>query len=187
MTNKLFNNKEIREPVSHYICRENPFGPIESRVLEHQKWVNLFTGKVDPRIIISQELGRKDDLKYIKGALTETINGSTKFRWMSKWIESYIPLLYNDWITTNLKETGNHISTLYETKLILDEHIFKYSDGMDIKLTYEYDGYGIFSNPTDKDILVKLNFIRDYITFNSNRLWTIPVVVTIKNIKGEVI
>ena len=157
---------------------------------EYLKWTKFFTDIVDPRIIISNDIGwgnSKKSIKRCKQALNETINGSRKYKKVCRWIEEEYPLLYKVWMETDIKETGPNISKMFETVIMKDEALYRLADSLMVKLSYEYDGVGVFSLNSDPDIINKLNIISNWITNKSIELFDIPVVVTIKNIKGEVI
>jgi len=146
---------------------------------EHKKWLNMFTNpNNDPKIIISEACGYS--IEQAKQALNETLNGSKQWGKFIEWLKAEFPLLYSEWIKTDVSKTGNNIASKLETVLMLDESIFKYADEMGIKLTYEYDGYGIFCNDGDNDIQDKLKFISNYLTFKAKEKWGVPVVVKIK-------
>jgi hypothetical protein len=149
-------------------------------ISEHLKWIKMFTGDIDPKDIISKECGYS--IEDAKKAMNESLNGSIKWRRFLIWMETNFPVLFNNWQLSDVKETGNNISRHFETVLMLDEQILKYADDMDIKLTYEYDGFGVFHKEEDKDINDKLKFITSYIQNQSKINWGITPFIKIKNV-----
>lgn len=131
---------------------------------EHERWVNLFTNpNVDPRDTIGMELGKTKE--EVKQCLTETINGSRRYPKMINWIKTNYPMLYAVWMKTTIKSTGPNISKMCETKLMLDQSLYKMTEMMGIKIAYEYDGFSIFitksTNP--KEIISKITQIANAI------------------------
>jgi len=155
---------------------------IKDILKEHLKWVKIFTNKeMPPKRYIMEQCGYTTE-DQAKNALNETINGSFRYGKLIKWMEKEFPLICKTWKEIGVNRTEEGIGANFETVLMLDEEIFKYADDMGIKLSYEYDGYGIFHRDDDKDINEKIQFIINYITSKSKTLWNIPVVIVAKDV-----
>jgi hypothetical protein len=100
---------------------------------EYNKWTELFTNPdVDAREIIAKEAGY--EVKQVKQALNETINGCVKYKKLLKWIETHFPILYSIWQTTDVSKTGNNITKDYECELMLDRTLYKMTEEMNLKV-----------------------------------------------------
>lgn len=144
---------------------------------EQERWIKLFCDpEKHPRDVIGEQAGYKDKTK-VKQALNETINGSKLYGKLRRWMEEQFPSLYKIWSQSDVKKTGPQISKLYETRLMLDEGLYRSADKMGIKLSYEYDGVGVFASEDHEGLQTQLKDLKRQITTRSDELWGIPVVV----------
>ncbi|MCL4180197.1 MAG: hypothetical protein KJ072_20910, partial [Verrucomicrobia bacterium] len=147
---------------------------------EHRRWVDLFCSeRNDPREVIARQAGYGDQAK-VKQALNETINGSKRYGKLGRWMKGRFPNLYEAWSKSDVKKTGPQISRLFETRLMLDEELYRSADGMGIKLAYEYDGLGIFAPENHEGLRTQLDDLVRQITTRAEELWGIPVVVKVE-------
>ena len=147
-------------------------------IKEHVKWVKMFTDiKTDPKEVLVKDLGYTKE--QAKSALNESINGSNKWVKFHQWLETHFPLLYRLWLSTKIDETGSNIGKMFETVLMQDEELYKYADGMGIKLSYEYDGFGVFADENDKGLTDKIHFIINRIQYQSNIKWGFKPVIKV--------
>ena|ERR1039458_6150772 len=120
--------------------------------MERKRWNNLFldTHK-DPKAIISKTIGvSRQDIKEI---MIQYFNGKTRgkaFRAFDTWISSEYPVLYSAWKATNIKQTGNNIGKYFETRLMLDQSIYKRAEMLGIVIGYEYDGMSFYAKDDSK-------------------------------------
>lgn len=117
---------------------------------EYGKWVDLFTAVIDPREIIGKYTTLT--LTEVKTALTETMNGSTKHKKVLGWMSTEFPNLYKVWRTTDVKQTGNYISRVYESKIMLNQELYRLTESLEVNLMYEYDGVSVFSKEDRPDM-----------------------------------
>jgi hypothetical protein len=133
--------------------------------MEHEKWLNLFTNPlIDPRDVIGSEIDRTK--AEVKEALSQTLNGSKKYKKVLDWLEKTFPCLYAIWQTTDIKQTGCNISRLYESKVMLHPEIYKQTEAQGLKIAYEYDGISVFSDDIIKRVLIgKVEYLAKRIKF----------------------
>jgi len=164
---------------SSYVLSINANNVTEEMKREHNRWVELFTDpESDPREVIMKECGY-DSMQQTKDALIKTLNGSKQYKKLLDWWESVFPNLFAVWQSTDTSRTGNNICKLYECKTMLDSSLFKMTDAMNIKLGYEYDGFGIFTDdPSSIDL--KLETLVAYLREEALQRWGIPIVLKVK-------
>jgi hypothetical protein len=147
---------------------------------EHEKWIRLFCDTlIDPRDIISRECGY--DREQCKDALNKTLNGHQSYKVILQWLESNFPVMMSILSLSDKKQTEPMIGTLYESKIMLDPALYKYTEEMSIKLAYEYDGVSVFALESDNKLPEKLKFVVNYIQHLSEQLCGYKIVVSIKN------
>jgi len=163
----------------HYVTHIRTCQALKDIINEHVRWIKMFTDtKIDPKELISEWCGYT--IPQAKQSLNETLNGSLKWKKLLTWMETHFPILYTTWLKTDVEKTGINISRHFETVLMLDNQLFKYAEDMGIKISQEYDGFGVFSRTDDKDINDKLKFLTNYLKCKSVELWNIPCVIKIK-------
>lgn len=117
---------------------------------EYKKWNLQWTHPdIDPRDIICAEVGYPSR-KLAKKSLVSAINGSKNK--VYNWISQNYPTLFLIWQCTNKKQTGNHISRIYETTIILNQKVIDAATDLNLVIVPEHDGYGIFADPSDSEI-----------------------------------
>ena len=151
---------------------------------EANKWIAFWTDeKTDPREIIAQELGLKT--KIVKKLINSALNGSRNR--LFQWIRFNYPCLFKIWLSTNLKKTGNQISMLFETDIMLNREFLLFVESLEVRIIPEHDGFSVFANPTDGELDEKLDKIVKYLKDYSNKKFGVPIVVTTKDVKYKLI
>jgi hypothetical protein len=155
-----------------------------SRLLleEIDRYNDLFTNQPDPRKSISEATGYEDGM--CKTYLNRAINGHRTYKRLYRYLQSDFPLLYDIWIHSDIKATGNNISKLFETKLILNPELFKLADSLNVKLMYEYDGFSLFFDRQDTKSLEKAGIIEQFIKDESKRLWGLDIMLKLDAVGG---
>lgn len=168
----------------HIVPDKGDISPLEILQKEHNTWIELFTNPhIDPREIIAKECGyTKEECKH---ALNQTINGSKKWTLLSKWMETKFPYLCQLWNSMEKSKTGNLICKEYESKLMLDPQLYRYTEDMKIKFGYEYDGVSIFALDSNTTLVDQINFLLKYIKCFSERNWGVPLVIKVEFITEE--
>ena len=124
---------------------------------ERSKWNALFLNKsTDPKSVIANAIGiSRDDIKPV---MIQYFNGKTRgkaFKSFGAWISREFPELYALWKQTDVKQTGNNIGKLFETRLLLDKSIYERADELGIVIGYEYDGMSFYAkDDTNCDALL---------------------------------
>jgi hypothetical protein len=127
-------------------------GQLDPSILaERNKWNALFLNKsIDPKSVIAKAIGiSRDDIKPV---MIQYFNGKVRgkaFRAFDAWLGEQFPYLYSAWKSTDIKQTGNNIGKLFETKLMLDESIYAKADELGIVIGYEYDGMSFYAKNDD--------------------------------------
>jgi len=123
---------------------------------ECSRWSDLFTGEEDPRADLQTRLNL-GTIAEVKGAINVWLNGGKKRKGIKKlreWFSTEFPAMEEVWKCIRRSETTNMISEEYETKLFLSPDLFEKADRLGVKLSYEYDGVGVFaSKDLDDDAL----------------------------------
>ena len=65
---------------------------------------------------------------------------------LNDWIKREFPVIYKEWLKTDIKQTGVNISKDFETRVIQDPRIYRKAKELGYVLGNENDGFGIFSN-----------------------------------------
>jgi hypothetical protein len=124
----------------------------EALLREQDKYETLFLDKYkDPKSILASQLGI--DRTEIKEVLIQYFNGrkvgiggNNPFRKFDTYLKSEFPLLYTAWKQTDIKQTGNNIGRMFETKLMLDGSIYAKAKELGMILGYENDGFSLYGN-----------------------------------------
>ena len=139
-------------------------GFADKLVEEYNKWNSQWTDQnMDPREIICAEVGYRSQ-KLAKQSLVSAINGSRNK--IYDWIRKNYPTLFALWECTDKKKTGNNISRIFETTLILNQTVIDAAAALNLVLVPEHDGYGIFAEPEDAEIENKAKLIEATIQNN---------------------
>jgi len=142
------------------------------------KWTEFWTNPdIDPKQQIIKELGRTYSRDEIKEQINSSINGlkNNVFSWIGK---NY-PALFDIWNKTDLKKTGNNISKLYETKLMLDPDLILLAESMGLEVLGEHDGIAVFAEEKDSDLDAKILKLKSWIQERSVALFGLKVQVKI--------
>jgi hypothetical protein len=163
---------------------------------EIEKWNNIFLNRaIDPKDFLSNALGiKRDKIKEVqityfngRGFRNNKFSGSKFPKSYSKfntWLETEFPLLYSNWIKTNVSQTGNNIGKLLETKLMLDGSIYRKAKELNLILGYEYDGFSLYGNVCkDHESITEL---LEFIELRSMDLLGIKLVFTSKDIETDI-
>lgn len=151
---------------------------------EHIRWLELFENEaIDPRDIIAEECGYKSK-DEAKEALNQSLNGSIKWPELINWLKTSFPVLFAVWNTTKKKETGINISKDYETVLMQNWRLYKIADELNIKLTYEYDGFSVYSEESI-NLLGKVDFIIKYLKSECQKKFGISLVIKKKTVEDN--
>jgi hypothetical protein len=146
---------------------------------ECDKWTSLFTDPLnDPRQVIGDEIGYTKD--QCKTAINESLNGSKLYKKFHRWMKEGFPQMYQYMITH--EKMGCEIAKMYEVPIMLNEDLFKHTEDMGIKLTYEYDGYSVFAKENDEFLKDRVNFIIGYIKWYSTKHFGITPVIKDKQV-----
>ena len=97
--------------------------------------------------------------KGFKGGKFIGVKGRLAFQKYDEWLKLEFPTLYAMWIQTDIKQTGNNIGKYFETKLMLDQSIYKKADELGIIIGYEYDGMSFYATDTT-NCQTLLNYIK---------------------------
>jgi len=154
---------------------------------EHRKWVEMYTNEtldIKQRLVNEGIYKNKDTAKK---ALNETINGCLTYKPFVRWFAAEFPNLYEIWNKCDKTKVGTELSSLYETKLMQDEELYKLAEQLEIKLSYEYDGVGVFCRDSDYNITTKLLKIKEYIQSKSLQKFQIKCPIKIKDKNGEIV
>ena len=147
---------------------------------EHTRWVELFTNPaIDPREVIGMEICNTKD--EVKEGLNKTINGHKGYKKILGWIQNNFPALYSVWQTTNTKKTGSFICIMYETKIMLNKDIYRLTDELKVKLTYEYDGFSVFSSDPPEVLEEKIRCIMAKIKEITDKICGIRIILKIED------
>jgi hypothetical protein len=150
--------------------------------LEVNMYNELFTNTlIDPRSVISEATGCPEN--KVKEYLNMTINGNWRYKRVLRYLMTNFPLLYDIWICSDVKSTGNNISKNYETKLMLNPELFRLAESLNVKLIYEYDGFSLFFDPQDNQSIRKARIIEQFIRGESKKLWNLDIVFKLKDAK----
>jgi hypothetical protein len=141
-------------------------GANESFRAECQKWQQVFCDENNnPREIILKESGiaitqeqMKDCLnKYLNGSLQATLEKNRKpskvYVELDRWFSSIYPLMHKAWKHAGADTLGEKIGRSFETPLMTDERLYEYADQKGVMLYYQYDGFGVFASPDNKQKL----------------------------------
>ncbi len=131
----------------------------------------------DPRELISLATGY--DYLKCKAYLNSTLNGSSMYKHLLRYLESKFPIMYNIWVNSTVKATGTTISRIFETKLMLNPKVFKLAESLKIKLAYEYDGFSLFFYSKENKAEEKAGILKNFINSESKRLWGLDVVLNL--------
>ena len=141
--------------------RESTYSATERIIIkeEHDRWVRMFTGEEDARIIISKQCNYKT-IEQCKQYLNKTINGNLTHKPLIKWKESNFPTLCEVWNQTDKALTGPAISRMFETNLTLNPILYDmFTELKNVYLHYEYDGFSIYGNTNDQHLIHKANCV----------------------------
>ena len=151
---------------------------------EHARWVELFSNpSIDPRDVIGKEIGETKDV--VKECLNKTLNGHKGYKKILGWIHNNFPALSSVWQTTDKKKTGNAICQMYETKIMLNQEIYRLADELKVKLAYEYDGFSIFSSDPQHLLDEKVRCIVTKIEEITKKLCGLQIILKIEDCDKE--
>jgi hypothetical protein len=136
-------------------------------VLDHSddlsKWMKWVSAQNDPRQSISRFTGW--DMAKTKESANMWLNGHKKYKIIDKWLKMEFPTFYRIWnaLGENKKICGITISDEYETKIFLDLDIYELSSSLNLKLSYEYDGLGVFGYPDEFGLEVQIQRLNSFV------------------------
>ena len=118
---------------------------------EREKYNHIFMTKdVDPKTTLANILSI--DRSQVKEILIQYYNGKrfpmssdNPFYRFNEWLKREFPLLFNEWIWGDISQTGNNIGKYWETKLMLDNSIYRKAKELGIVIGYEYDGMSFYA------------------------------------------
>jgi hypothetical protein len=120
--------------------------------------------------------------KYLNGVLqTAEMNNwkvSPEYHALDDWFSSAYPSMHKAWRTAGPDKLGDVIGKSFETPLMTDPELYDFADKNEVKLFYQFDGFGVFAHPSKqeahKDILAGLCRLMTKI---SNEKFRVPIVV----------
>jgi hypothetical protein len=181
--NYLINKEEYQ--VSPYCSPEQLQYIYPELETEVNKYNQMFTNSIDPRISISEAIGY--NLNNCKTYLNATINGSETHKPLLRYLEYNFPLLFQIWRNSDVKTTGNNISKMFETKLMLNPELYELAESLNVKLIYEYDGLSLFFDEQDSQAHEKAQFIQHFIIGESKKLWGLEIVIKLEDEYGNLV
>jgi hypothetical protein len=128
------------------------------------KWTDLFSNEEDPRNKISKFCGWS--LEDTKIRVNSWINGNRKYPKLDQWLKKEFPALSMVWESLDgdkKKIVGNSIAETYETPIFLDIDLYEFASNRNLKLSYEYDGVGVFGDVSDPQLKTKIEETNQYI------------------------
>ncbi len=162
--------------------------------IECNRWSDIFADTAtDPREAIMNEARMKIDLRDMKECVNTWLNGGKKYerRTDGRFNKTDVDAL-EAWFKRNFqemkkvrdsfdpKETGRLISEEYEGPLMLNPDLYRLGEGLGLKLSYEYDGVGVFAKPDEKGLPAKLEQLKEFIQQQSLERFDVPVVVKVE-------
>ena len=151
---------------------------------EYKKWNALWTNiESHPRELIAADVGYRG-ISQAKKHLVSAINGSENK--VYEWMRINYPTLFALWQCTDKKKTGNNISRIFETPIILNQQVIDAAADLDLVLVPEHDGYGIFAEPNDDEIENKAKTIEATIQNNCLQQFGIKPAIKFKRVPDSI-
>ena len=126
------------------------------------KWVDMFSGEQDPRIEIAQFCGWTTE--QAKNNVNAWLNGNKRYKRLNRWLGKEFPALSMVWHSLEEKKiVGQTIADEYETPVFLDIGLYEYASDRGLKLSYEYDGVGVFGDVKDPLLEQNISAVDHYI------------------------
>jgi hypothetical protein len=143
---------------------------------ESEEWTRFATS-MDFRKKVGQEVGWPENM--VKKRMNRWING-WKYEKLDEWLSKRFPALGTVWTgmdTPTRKKTGPQISLNFETKIFQDPELYRLADSLGLKLSYEYDGVGVFALSPNID--PELNKLDEHIKATARRIAGIDIETSI--------
>ena len=161
---------------------------------ECKEWTDAFCDKKkDPREVILLETGLPIELSEMKDCLNKYLNGSLqaalknrrkvspRYAALERWFSNRYPLMHKAWEAAGPSNLAYKIGLNFETPLMTDPRLYDFADKNEVKLFYQFDGFGVFAHRGKKAALKKVlaglcRFMRDI----SKEKFGVPIVVRLK-------
>ena len=119
--------------------------------------------------------------KGFKDGVFVGVSNNDSFRKYDDWLKAEFPTLYDLWLTTDVKQTGNNIGKHFETRLMLDGSLYKKAWELGLVCGYEYDGMSLYGR--DKS---RCGELLAFIERRSVELLGVKVVIVVKECSRNV-
>jgi len=145
----------------------------EGGILDNEvaRWLQFTTSKEDFRFSLAQQFGWTKE--RVKEKLNIWINGG-HVPVLDEWFAREYPALNRLLLAVpDRKQLGCLISKHYETRIFQDFELYRLAESLGLKLTYQYDGIGVFSER--KEIGPELKKLVDHLTETARRLFNVQL------------
>ena len=136
---------------------------------ECKEWTEAFCDeKKDPREVILLETGLPIELSEMKDCLNKYLNGSLqaalknrrkvspRYAALERWFSNRYPLMHKAWEAGGPSNLAYKIGLNFETPLMTDPRLYDFAEKNEVKLFYQFDGFGVFAHPGKKAALKKV-------------------------------
>lgn len=171
---------------SLFACYIKSLNPNIDIAAEFTAYNSIFLNpNIDIKGYIAKELAIPRD--EVKPVLLSFYNGKgfnrdNSFRLVSKynkyvkynnWLKTNYPTMYQLWMETDLRQTGNQISKHFETKLMQNVDISNKAKELDMVIGGEADGFSIFSK---NQSAIAINELLEFVELKSIELLGVKLV-----------
>ena len=120
--------------------------------------------------------------KYLNGSLQAARRNNRKvsprYAALERWFASRYPLMHKAWEAAGPSSLAYEIGLNFETPLMTDPRLYDFADKNEVKLFYQFDGFGVFAHPGKKAALKKvLAGLRRLMTKIAAEKFGAPIVV----------
>lgn len=161
---------------------------------ECNTWTQIFTNPEDPRDWIIRKANINVSRDDMKKCLNTWLNGGNEYRRKDDGRRRRQEhKLFDTWFTGRFPEMakvlaavgtrkfiGTEITDAYERSLMMDPALYELAQEMGLRLSYEYDGVGVFAETNGAELRAALERLAKFVQERSVELFRVPVVVTIE-------